>query len=80
MKESVIRTLVPIIYALLMKTGAAEWLGLESEVAQNVAALLGAGVVYAVVRWAESHRAAFGWLLGYASAPSYGDTKNGSAE
>ena len=77
MKESIIRTLVPIVYALLLKLGIGEWLGIESEVLSSLAALATAGVVYAAIRFAESKREWFGWLLGYAAAPTYvkpGDT------
>ena len=40
MKESILRTLVPIIYALLLKAGIGEWLGIDSTLLQSLAALI----------------------------------------
>lgn len=71
MKESILRTLVPVIYALLLKAGIGEWLGLDDAILQNAAALLGAGLLYVVLRVGERARPWLGWLLGYASPPSY---------
>jgi hypothetical protein len=74
MKEAVLRTLVPIVYALIIKSGVVEWLGIEDVLAQNVAALLGAALLYVALRAAEKWKAQLGWLLGYPSQPSYGET------
>lgn len=73
MKPSVLRTLVPIVYALLLKAGG-EWLGLDDAVLQNAAALLATGLFYAAVRVLERARPRLGWLLGYPTAPQYPST------
>lgn len=70
MRESILRTLVPIIYALLLKAGL-DGLGVDDAVIQSAAALLATGLLYVGVRLAEKARPGLGWLLGYPSAPSY---------
>lgn len=71
MKEAILRTLVPVVYALLLKSGVTDWLGLGTAWAQNVATLIATGTLYVVLRWLEAHRAWVGWLLGYPAAPKY---------
>lgn len=73
MKESVLRTLVPILYALLVRFGVVEWLGLDDALMQSVVTMLATGLIYVALRLAEKNKAALGWLLGYASQPSYGE-------
>lgn len=70
MKESIARTLVPLVYALLLKAGA-DKLGVEDVVLQNVAALVVTGVIYVVVRVVEQHFPAAGVLLGWPKSPTY---------
>lgn len=70
-KESILRTLVPIIYALLIKAGAGQWLGLDNAMIESAAVLVASGLVYVALRLAESKRAELGWLLGYPAAPTY---------
>lgn len=73
MLPSLIRTLVPLVVQFLVAQLAARGIdaGPYSEIlAQVVGGLVAAGY-YAAVRFLESHRKAFGWLLGLPSAPSY---------
>lgn len=70
MVESVIRTFVPIVYALLIKAGLGQ-LGVDDALLQNFAAAVVTAAVYAAIRYAESHQKQFGWLLGVAKAPTY---------
>lgn len=72
MKESVLRTLVPILYALLIKAGL-DQLGLDDVVLQQLATLLATGLLYVALRLLERHQKAVGWLLGYAKQPVYID-------
>ncbi len=72
MKESILRTLVPIVYALLLKANVGDWLGIDDTLVQNAAALIGAGLVYVAVRLLEQAGSSrWGWLIGYPKAPSY---------
>lgn len=74
MRESILRTLVPIVYALLIKTGVAA-LGVDDAVLQSAAGLIGAGLIYVGIRVLERVRSSsWGWLLGYPSAPTYAPT------
>ena len=71
MKESILRTLVPIIYALLIKAGAGS-LGVDDAVIQSLAGAVGAGLIYIAVRVGERVGSSrWGWLIGYPSAPRY---------
>lgn len=71
MKESVLRTVVPILYALLVRYGVVNWLGVDDATAQTLITMAVSGLIYVGLRFAETHQAAFGWLLGYASQPKY---------
>lgn len=70
MKESVLRTLVPIIYALLIKAGFAS-LGVDDVTLQALAALIVTGILYVGLRIGERYKSQIGWLLGYAAQPTY---------
>lgn len=70
MKESIARTLVPLVYALLVKAGA-DQLGVDDVVLQNLAALIVTGVLYVGLRVAEQHFPAAGVLLGWPKSPTY---------
>lgn len=71
MKDSILRTLVPIVYALLLKWGFGDWLGLDDEFIQSLAALLAAGIVYVILRLLEQYQPLFGLLLGSKKQPVY---------
>lgn len=71
MKESILRTLVPILYAVLVNLGVVAWLGVDSTVIESFLTLVISGVIYVVLRVAERHRSTFGWLLGYPAQPHY---------
>jgi hypothetical protein len=70
-KESLIRTLVPILYGLLVRLGVVNWLGVDDSVLIGFITLVVTGAIYVAIRFAEAHKTAFGWLLGYPSPPSY---------
>lgn len=76
MKESVFRTLVPIIYALLWRLGFADWLGIDNEVMQSLAALIVTGLLYVGVRLLERMNEKWGWLLGSPKQPVYVPTND----
>lgn len=76
MKESILRTLVPIVYALLIKAGFAR-LGVDDVTLQALAALIVTLVLYVGLRIAERWKKQFGWLLGYAAQPTYAETDAG---
>ena len=70
LKASVIRTFVPIVYALLIQLGLKN-LGVDDAYLRDLATAVVTAGFYAVIRYLESHRAGFGWLLGLPKAPSY---------
>lgn len=71
MKESLIRTLVPIIVTLLARAGFKE-LGVDDATIATLAAGLAAWLYYFGVRVLErASSSKWGWLLGYPSAPVY---------
>jgi len=69
-KESISRTLVPLVYVLLLKAGAAK-LGVDDATVQALAALLVTGAIYVVVRLVEQRFPAVGILLGWPKSPTY---------
>lgn len=68
---SVLRTTVPIIYALLARKGVVEWLGVEDALLNNLLAGVVTVVFYVGLRVAERYHSQVGWLLGYAQQPVY---------
>lgn len=70
MKESIARTLVPLVYVLLLKAGVAQ-LGVDDATVQALAALIVTGVIYVVIRVVEQHFPAAGVLLGWPKSPTY---------
>lgn len=68
---SVLRTVVPIIYAMLVQWGVVSWLDLPSELWENVITGLVTVAFYVVLRVAERYKSQIGWLLGYAQQPVY---------
>jgi hypothetical protein len=72
MKESVIRTVVPILVALLVRWGVQDALGIDDVLLQSLVTAAVTGLYYIGVRVLERARSSkWGWLLGYPSAPSY---------
>lgn len=73
MLPSLIRTLVPLIVQFLVAQLARRGIdaGPYSELLAQLVGALVAAIYYAGVRFLESHRKAFGWLLGRPTAPSY---------
>lgn len=65
---SVLRTLVPIVYALLIRAGFKS-LGLDDLFLQGLAATIVTVLFYIVLRIAERYQSQVGWLLGYGSSP-----------
>ena len=71
-KQSVIRTLVPVIVGLLVQLGLKDLLGLDDATLNTVASAIAAGAYYVGVRLAEKYaHPLFGVLLGMPGAPSY---------
>lgn len=71
MKESLIRTLIPIIVTLLARSGFKE-LGVDDATLATLAAGVAAWLYYFGVRVLErASSSRWGWLLGYPSAPVY---------
>lgn len=68
---SVLRTVVPIIYAMLVKWGVVSWLDLPNLLWENVITAVVTTVFYVVLRLAERYQSQIGWLLGYAQQPVY---------
>jgi hypothetical protein len=72
MKESLIRTVVPILYALLVRHGVVEWLGVDDVLVQSALTAVVTALIYMAIRVAERIGSSrWGWLLGYPSAPTY---------
>lgn len=68
---SVLRTIVPIIYALLVRLGVVEWLALDSVFLNGAITTLVTAVIYVLIRVAERYWDKIGWLLGYPQHPVY---------
>mgnify|MGYP000843957471 CR=1 FL=1 len=72
MKESLIRTVVPFVVGWLISLPVVAWLGLTQEqVTAAVTVVIGA-IYYLLVRIIERRFPSWGWLLGMATAPTYG--------
>jgi hypothetical protein len=70
MRESIIRTFVPLLVGLLGQVSG--WLGWTPDEVAQVAGLLVAGLYYLGVRLLEQYVAPrWGWLLGLPRAPQY---------
>jgi hypothetical protein len=70
MKESISRTLVPLVYVLLLKAGAAK-LGVDDATTQALAALIVTGAIYVTVRVVEQRWPMVGIVLGWPKSPTY---------
>lgn len=68
---SVLRTAVPIVYAMLVKWGVVSWLDLPNLLVENAITAVVTVGFYIALRIAERYQAKIGWLLGYASQPVY---------
>lgn len=68
---SVLRTVVPILYAMLVKWGVVNWLDVPSLLWENIITALVTTVFYIGLRLAERYQSQIGWLLGYAQQPVY---------
>jgi hypothetical protein len=65
-----LRTVVPIVYALLVRWGLIEWLGLPDEIITYVVTAAVTGVFYILLRVLERYWDKIGWLIGYAARPA----------
>lgn len=75
MKESVIRTIVPVLVALLVREGVDQWLAVTQEWLTIVLTAVVTGLYYVGARVLERFKSSkWGWLLGYPSAPLYPPT------
>lgn len=68
---SLLRTVVPIIYAMLVRWGVVEWLDPDDLFVTNLVTVLVTAAFYLVLRLLERHWDKIGWLLGYAQQPVY---------
>lgn len=68
---SVLRTVVPIIYAMLVKWGVVTWLDVPSLLWENIITAVVTTLFYVALRVAERYKSQIGWLLGYAQQPVY---------
>lgn len=71
--SSIIRTVVPIVVGWVIAVGLKAGLHLDANAVTSVIYPLVAGVYYTVVRFLETRRSSFGWLLGLAKPPVYLD-------
>lgn len=72
MLASIIRTVVPLVVGWLAGLPIAQRIGITStDITAAVTAVTGA-VWYVAVRLLETYGPQWGWLLGYAQAPTYG--------
>jgi len=76
MIQSVMRTGVPIVYAILIKLGLGG-LGLGDEVNTDIATVILTVAIYGFLRAVEQLWPKVGVLLGWIGAPSYGDVVKG---
>lgn len=79
MKESILRTVVPILYAVLVNLGVVEWLGVQSAAVEGLLTLIVTGAIYVTLRLIERHKESLGWLLGYPAQPEYRNHEDPSA-
>lgn len=68
---SVLRTVVPIVYAMLVRWGVTEWLDPDDMFVTNLITVLVTASFYVGLRLLEKYRSRVGWLLGYAQQPVY---------
>lgn len=68
---SLIRTVVPTVYAMLIRWGVVSWLDPDDLFVTNLITILVTAVFYAGIRFLEAHKAQFGWLLGFPQQPVY---------
>lgn len=74
MKESIIRTMVPVVVALLVRWGVKDWAGVDDVTLNTIVTALVTGLYYVGVRVLERVSSSkWGWLLGYPSQPVYYD-------
>lgn len=66
-----VRTYIPIVVLILSKELAKHGFNIDGDLLQLVVAGAMAAAYYAGVRYLESHKASFGWLLGMAKQPAY---------
>lgn len=66
-----IRTFVPLIVGWLATLLAKYGFNVDGTLLQALVGAALGGIYYVVVRYLESHKAQFGWLLGVAKQPSY---------
>lgn len=72
---SVLRTVVPLVVAVVAGWPITQQLGIDSEQLGVAASVLVGGLYWLAVRVAETYGPSkLGWLLGYAAAPVYPST------
>ena len=74
---SIVRTVVPLVLALIVRAGAKAGLNLDPGLFLDTVTVVVTTLYYAVVRLLESRVApAWGWLLGVAKVPAYPTMSN----
>jgi hypothetical protein len=68
---SVVRTLVPVVVALLVRLGLRDGAEMDDAWLVNTLTVVVTMAYYVVVRFLEQHWDKIGWLLGYAKQPVY---------
>lgn len=68
---SVLRTVVPLIYAMLVRWGVVSWIDPDDMFVTNFLTVVVTGVFYVLLRLLEKYWDKIGWLLGYAQQPVY---------
>lgn len=68
---SVLRTVVPLIYAMLVRWGVTEWIDPDDLFVTNLITVVVTALFYVALRLMERHWDKIGWLLGYAAPPVY---------
>lgn len=68
---SVLRTVVPLIYAMLVRWGVVEWLDPENLFVTNLITVVVTALFYVLLRYVEQYWDKIGWLLGYGKQPVY---------
>lgn len=68
---SVLRTVVPLVYAMLVQKGVVAWIDPNDVFVTNFLTVVVTGAFYVLLRLLEKNWSKVGWLLGYAQQPVY---------
>jgi hypothetical protein len=69
---SVTRTVIPFVAGWLVTLAVRKWgVTIDNDTVASLLTTVFGSVYYVLVRFLESHKASFGWLLGVAKRPAY---------